>query len=47
MAYRSMTSPAGNLDGYVNWTLSSFPIAGYNLTNTMPADVPANLTFCR
>ena len=48
MAYRSIASSGGNLDGYVNWTLSSFPLSGYNLTNTVPDELPqANITFCR
>ena len=48
MAYRSLESTGGSLVGYVNWTLSTFPISGYNATGTMPTDpLPANLTSCR
>ncbi|CAF3392764.1 unnamed protein product [Rotaria sp. Silwood1] len=47
MAYRSLQSTGTSLSGYVNWTLSSFPIADYNLTGTMPSGVPSGLTYCR
>ncbi|CAF3918215.1 unnamed protein product [Rotaria magnacalcarata] len=47
MAYRSIESTGGSLNGYLNWTLSSFNISDYNLTGTMPQEVPANLTICR
>ena len=47
MTYRVTQSTGGSLSGYVNWTLSSFPIADYNLTGTVPSDVPTNLTYCR
>ena len=42
-----MESTGNDLAGYVNWTLSAFPVADYNLTDTMPAEVPTNLTYCR
>ncbi|CAF4512927.1 unnamed protein product [Rotaria socialis] len=47
MAYRSIESTGGSLNGYLNWTLSSFNISDYNLTGTMPQEVPDNLTICR
>ncbi|CAF4830476.1 unnamed protein product [Rotaria sp. Silwood1] len=47
MAYRSIQSTGGSLNGYVNWTLSSFNIADYNRTNTMPEGGSNNLTICR
>ena len=47
MTYRSVYHTGTSLDGYVNWTLSYFPIQDYNLTGTMPPTVPANLNFCR
>jgi hypothetical protein len=48
MAYRSSRLSDGNLVGYVNWTLSVFPIDGYNATGTMPTDPQVfNLTFCQ
>jgi hypothetical protein len=47
MAYRSIQSTGTSLNGYVNWTLSSFPIQDYNLTGTMTPDVPNGLTYCR
>ncbi|CAF2393453.1 unnamed protein product [Rotaria sp. Silwood2] len=47
MAYRSIQSTGGSLNGYVNWTLSSFNIADYNRTGTMPEDGSNNLTICR
>ncbi|CAF1193623.1 unnamed protein product [Rotaria sordida] len=47
MAYRSIQSTGGSLSGYVNWTLSSFSIVDYNLTDTVPEKIPDNLTICR
>ncbi|CAF2781671.1 unnamed protein product [Rotaria sp. Silwood2] len=47
LAYSSLQSTGTSLSGYVNWTLSSFPIADYNLTGTMTSDVPSGLTYCR
>ncbi len=47
MAYRSLVSGGISLDGYVNWTLSYFPISGYNATNTVPNNIPNGLTYCR
>ncbi|CAF0816209.1 unnamed protein product [Adineta steineri] len=47
MAYRSLKSTGGSLDGYVNWTLSSFPISAYNVSGGFPLDLPTNAQFCR
>ena len=47
MTYRVTQSTGGSLSGYVNWTLSSFPIADYNRTGTVHSDVPTNLTYCK
>ncbi len=47
MAYRVIQSTGTDLTGYVNWTLSSFSILDYNLTGTMPPNVPPGLTYCR
>ena len=47
MVYRMTQTDGFSLDGYVNWTLSSFPIADYNTTNTLVSNVPANVTYCR
>jgi hypothetical protein len=47
MTYRVTQSDGTSLVGYVNWTLSSFPIADYNLTNTLGYNVPSNVTYCR
>ena len=47
MTYRVTQSTGGSLGGYVNWTLSSFPIADYNRIGTIPSGVPPNLTYCR
>lgn len=47
MAYRSLQATGGSLDGYVDWTLSSFPLSGYNATGSIPPGAPENLTFCR
>lgn len=46
MSYRALNMTGGSLNGYVNWTLSSFPIADYAITGVIPADAP-NVTFCR
>lgn len=48
MAYRIFKLNGGGLNGYVNWTLTSFTIADYNLTNTVPQYKPLwNSTCCR
>ncbi|CAF0946662.1 unnamed protein product [Adineta ricciae] len=46
MAYRVLQSKGTSLDGYVNWTLSSFSIQDYNNTGQMPPNT-FNLTYCR
>ncbi|CAF0770703.1 unnamed protein product [Adineta steineri] len=47
MAYRSLKSTGGSLDGYVNWTLSSFPVSAYNVSGVPPPNPPTNVQFCR
>ncbi|CAF4482762.1 unnamed protein product [Rotaria socialis] len=47
MSYRTLQSTGISLVGYVNWTLSYFPISDYNATGLMPSDVPSDLTYCR
>lgn len=47
MAYRTLQSTGISLNGYVNWTLSAFPISDYNQTGTMTPEVPPGLTYCR
>jgi hypothetical protein len=47
MTYRVTQTGGSSLVGFVNWTLSSFPIADYNLTNTLGTNVPSNVTYCR
>ncbi|CAF1156581.1 unnamed protein product [Adineta ricciae] len=47
MAYRSLEATGGSLNGYVDWTLSYFPLSGYNVTGIVPPGAPNNLTFCR
>jgi hypothetical protein len=48
MAYRSIELTNGNLDGYVNWTLSTFLISGYNATGIMPTNfLPNGSDSCR
>ena len=46
VAYKTLESSGTSLSGYVNWTLSAFPIADYNKTGMMPSDVPSGLTYC-
>ncbi|CAF3378318.1 unnamed protein product [Rotaria sp. Silwood1] len=47
LAYQIIEGKGTSLDGYVNWTLSSFPISDYNKTGTMNQHIPSNLTYCR
>ncbi|CAF3476960.1 unnamed protein product [Rotaria socialis] len=47
MSYRTLQSTGISLVGYVNWTLSYFPISDYNATGLMPSDVPSDLAYCR
>ncbi|CAF0918307.1 unnamed protein product [Rotaria sordida] len=47
LAYQSIEGKGTSLDGYVNWTLSLFPISDYNRTGTMNPNIPSNLTYCR
>ena len=47
MAFRTLQSTGVSLNGYVNWTLSSFPIQDYNQTGMMTPEVPNGLTYCR
>lgn len=47
IAFRTLQSTGTSLHGYVNWTLSSFPISDYNQTGMMTYDVPPGLTYCR
>ncbi|CAF4903920.1 unnamed protein product, partial [Rotaria sp. Silwood1] len=46
LAYQVIENTGTSLGGYINWTLSSFPINAYNKTGTMNPDVPLNLTYC-
>lgn len=47
MSYRSLQSTGGSLDGYVNWTLSYFPLSDYNGTATVIPSSLTNVTYCR
>ncbi|CAF1289364.1 unnamed protein product [Rotaria sordida] len=47
LAYQIIEGKGTSLDGYVNWTLSLFPISDYNRTGTMNPNIPSNLTYCR
>ncbi|CAF2527310.1 unnamed protein product [Rotaria sp. Silwood2] len=47
LTYKIIEGKGTSLDGYVNWTLSSFSISDYNKTGTLNPNIPSNLTYCR